>query len=404
MQSNFEKWQIFTKRLTSPQSWIDAGFYFVIAAALQRRVWLYGAGEEGSELFPNLYITYVGPPGLGKGIILGPVARILRHHKYEKGEKIRTNVGKELPPLFPVGADSITFEELLSAVASAIRCLPLPNGKIYSHSSYIFVLEELDSLFKRKTQDVVNFLKNAYDCKGYEYATKHQGKDFIRNLCVSFLAGTQPDFLFDARRSGLFGQGFASRTLFLFESAERFSSFHNTQLDSEQREAERDILLWIHKLAAIYGEVKYDQPTYNFLESWYRDILQVQKIKAPARMQEYYARKKVTMLKLAMAMHFAESLEMFIPCSTFVKAIEWLDRIEKNIERGIAMTGRNELHPFARRIHEFILSRKAASLKEITIAFAIDMNVEEIKQCLEALVLAGSVKETLEKGIKVYHA
>lgn len=404
MASNYEKWRTLTRRITSPDSWVDFGFFYLISACLQRRVWLYGEGDDGSELFPNMYVCFVGPPGLGKGLILGTVARLLKFHKYEKGSLIKTNTGTEQPPLFPLGADSVTFEELLSDVADSIRRIPRPATKDnYIHTSYAFVLEELDSLFKRKTLDVVNFLKNAYDCKSFDYRTKHQGKNLLRNLCVSFLAGTQPDFLFDARKTGIFGQGFASRTLFLFEDRERHSAFHITELSPEQKTCEKELLDWIKRLAGLYGEVTYDQETYSFLESWHRDILTPAKIKAPPRLAEYMARKKVTMLKLAMAIHFSESLSLKMTVAPFMQAIKILEAIEPNLEKGLGLTGRNELHGFTKRIHEFVLSRGVVPMKDIVLAFAIDMNVDEIKKTLEELQLTGAIKTRQEKGVMLYY-
>lgn len=401
---NYDRWRILTRKVTSPNSWVDFGFYYLISACLQRRVWFYGEGEDGSELYPNMFGCLVGPPGLGKGLILGIIARLLKYHKFDKGSLIKTNTGNEKPPLFAVGADSITFEELLADVADSIRRVPIPGDKIYVHTSYAFVLEELDSLFKRKTQDVINFLKNAYDCKAYDYKTKHQGKNLLRALCVSFIAGTQPDFLYDARKNGIFGQGFASRTLFLFEEQERFSAFHISEKDDEQKLCETQLLDYIKRLATIYGEIHYDQATYNFLEKWHLDCLVKDRRKAPPRLQEYYARKKVTMLKLAAAMHFADSLEMTIPCETFVKAIRWLDAIEPNLTKGLGLTGRNELHSYTKRIHEFILSRGSVTEKDIVIAFSVDMQVKEIKDCLEELLLTGAVKSHVkEKNQTTYY-
>jgi len=376
----------------------------MISAALQRRVFLYGKGEDGGELFPNMFVCFCGPPGLGKGLILGTVARLLRFHRFDKGVPIKTSAGIEKPYLFPIGADSITFEKLLDEVAAAIRRVPKPDGTIYVHCSYSFVLEELDSLFKRKTQDVINFLKNAYDCKPYEYHTRHEATVILRFLCVSLLAGTQPDFLFEARRTGIFGQGFASRTLFLFEDQKRFSAFHITALDPDQKESEAKLLLWLKHLATVYGEVTYDESTYNFLEAWERDCLTPQEIKAPPRLKEYYARKKVTMLKLATAMHFSESLEKTIPMATFMKAIKWLDAREDNLAKGLGMTGRNELHGYVRRIHEFILSRSPVPERDVIIAFSVDMNVKEIKEALSQLEETDVVKTRLEKGnTKLYY-
>src|SRR5574343_1887638 len=163
--TNYERWRILTSSLTSPESWIDFAFYFTISAALQRRVWFYGAGEDGSELFPNMYICLVGPPGLGKGIVLTPITRLLSALKYEKGTPIKTSAGYEKPLRFPVSPDGITFEELLEDIANNTRRLPKPDGSIYVHSSYAFILEELDSIYKKKTHDIAGFLKNAYDCK-----------------------------------------------------------------------------------------------------------------------------------------------------------------------------------------------------------------------------------------------
>src|SRR5574343_634447 len=230
--TNFERWRFFTKNLPSPDSWIDFGWYFLVSAALQRRVWYY---DDVMPLYPNQYVVFVGPPGIGKGNILGPLAQILKFWKYEKGQLIKTSTGQELPPLFPVGADSITFEQLLADVGDSARRVVKPDKSgVYMHCSYAFILEELASLFKHKTADVIKFLQNAYDSKDYEYKTKHQGKDILRNICFSFIAGTQVDFLKEASESRIFGQGFASRTLFLFENVERFPAFHIAEFDKEQ--------------------------------------------------------------------------------------------------------------------------------------------------------------------------
>lgn len=399
---NKERWDIITRRITSPQSWIDFGFYFLISAALQRRVFYYGAGEDGSELFVNQYYCFVGKPGLGKGLVTGLVANLLRHHRYEKGELIKTSSGTERPPMFPVGADSITFEELLADIADNVRRVPRPDRSIYVHASYAFILEELSSLFKKKTQDVVNFLISAYDGKPYDYKTKHQGKQLLRNLCMSFLAGTQPDFFMEARKSGIFGSGFASRTLFLFENKKRFSAFHVTQLDEEQQKCKAELLEYIKKLATLYGAIKYTEDTYNFLESWERDVLTIQENTCSARMAEYVARKKVMMLKLAAAMHFGESTAMEIPQETFMKAMKLLDSIEPQMELGLTSSGRNELHGYMKKILDFITFKETTAERDVILTFAADMNVMEIRQCLDTLEAMGQIKSRLEKTVKLY--
>lgn len=406
--TNFDRWQILMRNCTSPQLWIDFGFYYLIAAALQRRVW-FNANEpdkEQGELFLNPYYVFVGPPGMGKGAVTRPVAAMLRCHRYLKGVPIKTSIGTELPLLFPMGADSITFEQLLSAIAIAIRRVPLPKGS-YHHCSYAFVLEEMDSLFKTKTQDVAAFLKNAYDCVPYSYETKHQGVFHLRNTCLSFLAGTQPDFLYNARKSGLFGQGFASRALLLFENKRRFSRFHTTELEPDQLIAKAELNEWIVRLATAYGRITYSDSTREFLEHWETQVNDIDEQRCSPRMQEYFGRKKVSMLKLAGAMHFAESLEMTeqrtyeVPQIAFECSIEVLTALERSMEIGLGGVGRNPLHNYNLRILEFIRNQKQTVAEEVLILhFSADMEMKEVREALATLVTSGQILEQLKANNK----
>lgn len=397
---NFDKWRFYMQYVTSPDSWVNFGWYFLVGAALQRRVWMY---DEERPLYPNQYVCLVGPPGLGKGLVLGPVANFLKYHKYEKGQLIKTSIGQELPPLYPVGADSITFEQLLADVGDSSRRIPTPDNRVYMHCSYAFVLEELASLFKHKTADVIKFLQNAYDSKDYEYKTKHQGKDLLRNICFSFIAGTQTDFLKEASESRIFGQGFASRTLFLFESRERFSAFHISEFTDEQRKAKEELLKHIKQLSTLYGRVTYDKDTYKFLEEWYSEIFIPARDKAPHRLQDYYSRKKVIMLKLAMAIHFGEELTMNIPITTFHRAIAMLDAIEPQMSAGLALSGKNELHNSARNMLQFIRLRGRVLKRDILLEFGADLTVEQIETCLKELELGYNLRSKLEEGKMIYY-
>lgn len=401
--TNYEKWCCYTEKLTSPQSFLDFGYYFMISAALQRRVWYY----DSKPLFCNQYIVFVGPPGCGKGLVLGEVADFLRYHKYEKGESVRTNIGYEKPLLFPLGADSITFEELLADVARSIRRVPVlsPSGESlppYAHTSYAFCLEELSSLFKRKTEDVIKFLQNAYDCKNYDYKTKHQGKDLLRNLCVAFIAGTQVDFLKECRSSRLFGQGFASRALWLFESKERFTAFHISGLTQEQQQCRSELLEWLKRLATLYGPIDYEESTASFLEEWWHAESN-RLTKMPFHMQDYAGRKKVIMLKLAGAMHFSENLHSTVSTATMQRAIDTLAAIEPQMEAGLGLSGRNELHFFTRKLLSWIRTKGTVLFAEIVVEFGSSMSIQEIESAIRELELGYNLKTKLVNHQKAYY-
>lgn len=403
--TNKDRWDLMTKNCTSPQTWLDFGYYFLVTAALQRRVW-YNAPtpNESGALFPNMYICMIGRPGLGKGAVSRPVAEMLRAHKYEKGTPIKTSIGTELPLIFPMGADSVTFEQLISSICGSIRRIPLPQGGSYFHCSYAFVLEEMDSLFKTKTADVASFLKNLYDCTPYSYETRHQGVFHLRNPCLSLMAGLQPDFLYIARKNGLFGQGFASRALMLFESERRSSCFHSTELSPDQLIARSELNTWIKKLSVLYGRITYSQETYEFLEYWEKAINSVNERKAPPRMQEYFARKKVTMEKLAAGLHFGENTSLEIPLETFQKAISILDNIEEKMDIGLGGAGRNPVHNYTNKMLEYIKFKGGINEQAILIQFSSDMGIKEIRESLEMLEISGQIKKIMKGGKPFYAA
>lgn len=400
--TNYDKWLLLTKNLPSPTSFITFGFYQLISIALQRRVWFYDAGHM--PLYCNQYTVFVADPAIGKGIIIGLVKDLAKHHKYDKGHLIKTSIGMELPPMLPVGADYTTYEDLMRDIAKCYRTIRHPKMSIaYGHCSYAFILEELSSLFRRQADHIIKFLLNAYDCKDYDYSTKHQGEDLLRKLCLNFLAGTQLDFLKEAHKTGVFGQGFSSRTLFLFESQRRFEAFHISEaLNPEQERAKMDILAWLKILGNLVGEVTYSEETKEWLEDWYLNTHVPREYKASTKMKDFLGRKRVLLLKLAAAKHFAESTDMIIPLTTFQAALELINSIEPQLEAGLSLLGRNELHITALQIREFILTNKEISKTEIILKYGSELDIPQIEVCIKELEMGYGLRKTLKNGKEIF--
>src|SRR3974390_921687 len=154
--TNFEKWHSYMSGFVSPNNYIDFGFYYLISASLQRRVW---TGPDHARLYPNIYIVLVGEPGIGKGLVVKQVSDFLHHHKLpepslskkmesqaltqsdkdlmaevikqdyqrakdseasgEEGKKASEKTF-ERPLLFPVAADATTFEALAACLAKSL--------------------------------------------------------------------------------------------------------------------------------------------------------------------------------------------------------------------------------------------------------------------------------------------
>src|ERR1051326_3502523 len=331
---NLSLWKEFMKDISSPDSFIEFGFYYLILASLQRRVW---CGPKEFPIFPNDYIIFVGDSGVGKGLVVKHVANILKHHKLKRqnrepekedapapvtdedinliqsmqneAQEILNNTKSplqqksifEAPLLFPVAADAITYEQLVHRMSKSTRgitykvfdsTLQKDVQKIYTHCSMCFCLEEASSLFRKKSDDTVNFLLNAWDSGDYVYETKTQGIDRIKKCCLSLLAGTTPTFMKRVFNDELLAEGISSRTIFIYEYANRFNRLRLPEYSIDQLNGYKVILAHIKKLSELYGQVKFSKEADELMDKYlYEDI--TRRVNHNLKLLPYYAKKNM---------------------------------------------------------------------------------------------------------------
>lgn len=401
----------------SPQVYIDFGFYYLISATLQRKVWY---GPDHSPLYPNQYIVFVGEPGIGKGLVLKQVANILRHHKLKKRE--RTDVeginrevvemlaradlddaekdeqrgdNKKLdePLLIPVAADATTYEALVGAMCRALRRKDFPYFDeklqrnltgVYTHSSLAFCLEELSSLLRRHADDVVQFLHVGFDCGDYKKDTKTQGVDKIQRMCINLLAGTTPSFMQRTFSDGLLNEGMSSRSLFLFAPKNRSNTLNIPDLTPEQVQHRQDLIDHVEKVAHLYGRVTTTPEIEAFLQIWWNEQQQ-SKVNTNEKLKHYYARKQIHMRKLAMAIHFGKSLSMQLTMEDHVEAIAALASIEIVMHHALIHGVANPLYRLGNKMIDYIDELNGATAKELLVKFWDELPTSSLKQVNDLL-------------------
>jgi hypothetical protein len=417
--TNFDRWQLFMKDMCSPQSFVDFGFYYMISAALQRRVWL---GDEKDPIYPNMYIILVGEPGIGKGRVIKPVNSILKHHKLnptgvEEDKDSATvmvdvnamlgnamNKAIEQPLLIPVAPEATTYEALVNNMAKAVRRINYKwrnpatdreETKVYSHSSLCFCLEEMSSLFRKRTEDLVNFLLVTYDCGDYDYVTKHQGKDHVRKCCLNMLAGTTPSFLQATFDDKLLSEGFSSRSIFVYEYANRHNKWGLAEFTPEQIKAREEIIAHIKRLAGLYGQAKLSPEADEFGRAWWEEIHPTKRSNNNLKLAPYYARKKLHFMKLAMAIHFGESTDMVIGVESCKYALEVLDQAEKRMHFALSFGGKNHQSGVAKSIIKYLKAvgpNNPQSFSDLLIEFFDHATESELEEVIQFLSRTGQVE------------
>jgi len=438
--TNEEKWLSYTDGLPSPDNFIRWSWYYTIAASLQRRVWL---GPPHQPCYPNMYTILCGSPGVGKGLVLKEVSNILKHWTLDMSEGNRklaktpeqqaivdesvaentkhasntefqgnTKGPKDLikPLLIPVCADSITCEALIKAISEAYRYINYvdnagdkPKIQAYGHSSLCFVLPELSSLMKKNTQNTNNFLLSIYDCPiDHEYISITRGKDRIRRGCLNLIAGTTPSFMQSTFNEELIGEGFSSRTHYIYAQKNRKNAMWLPALTKEQEQHKKDILDHVKKLTTVYGPVKMSNETALWMQAWWDNYCKVEmpKNKHP-EMVPYDARMNIHVMKLAMALHFGEDAEADefgrplneIKIETFQRAIAIIAKERPNMHLALVLEGKSPESKASQKILE-MLQGKECSYVEIFIAcHKLGVNREQLEEALEFLKLCNMIDE-----------
>lgn len=445
--TNFEKWQHYTSGLSSPDSYIKWGYKYLVSAALQRRVWM---PPKHRPLFPNMYVVMVGRPGLGKGQVIKSVDDVLRYHKFdvappkvvggtpeemalaaqllEQDYKIAQgleegktkNITKDAPLLIPIAANAITFESLVEHMSQCMRrknvnellAKDLDIPPIYTHSSLCFCLEELGSLLRdnKNTKDIVRFLLECYDCNdSYEYSTKTRGKDRIKKVCLNLFGGTTPNHMAETFDDGLLNDGFASRTFFIYAEKNRKTVFFIPELTEEQKSYRQEIIAWVKHLTGLFGQVAIDDDTKKFLQNWLEkyESSPLNRASSSRKLEYYYARKQIHLMKLAMANHFGESLEMYIPKFRFEEAIEELHEEEKRMHLALQVETENPLAAATTKITNFMNQTGKHTKNELLAEFWGAVRESELEEILNYLQATGQCKvtqETVNERTEIFYA
>lgn len=444
MLTNRQKWDSLTNDLCSPQNYIDWGMRFIIAASLQRRVWY---GPEHLACFPNMYGIFFGPPGCGKSLVLDMVRDILRtplkkdmkltHTKHDNTEAekfviqkteeenqkaaesgmIKAKSGGNIdPPLFVYAPDAITYESLVETFGAALRRINYNKQKedgtfvlgVSSHCSTYFCLDELGSLFRKKSESVINLLLTMFGCpKSYEYKTKNAGEDRIVNGCLNFLAGTTQDFMEDISRDKLVGKGFTARCYFICANKKRKIIAQGTTLTPEQEQYKKDLIAHIKKLYPLYGRVQVSGETLEWINKKWNDFENNPKLRInqSTKLDEYYPRKIIHLYKVAMMEHFLESTDMLIPLERFQEAWLILDKEEITMHLALTVDSANPLSKICSKVHDYIVKYGEATLPDLLVEYWDNLpqgnkSMDEITSHLIALDKIRT--ETKETGEKVF--
>ena len=289
-----------------------------VAGAMERKVWLRSQGEN---IYPNVYVFLVGPPGTGKTRALMACWRLWN-----------TLEG------YHVAEISLTKAALIDRLAEATRTIY--TGGIEDYNSLLIAAPELGALLPSYDSDFMNTLTHLYD--GYLYTERRRSskQDFqpILNPNVNLVACTTPGFLTSAMPASAWNEGFLSRVCIAYSGEVEIKEFDLAEVNPHHGNARlRDALIHdLRKISERSGKIGWTERAIATAEDYNRrefDIVTDQGVAllpkpTHPRLMHYNTRRPVHFLKLCMICAIDRGTE-HIDLPDVLSAIDLMIEVEK---------------------------------------------------------------------------
>lgn len=390
--TNYELWRIYTSRLHSPKQFLDAAFYYMVGAAMERRVWL---GSGHASVFPNQYVLLCAKAGVGKGLATGAAKTILNAVKDPKYPD---------KPFLSTGPDSGSYEKLAHKLADNVRTTYQGSTYItpakeqpYAYSCIRMELDEFISFFHKEATNAVKFFCSMWTGTDYNRDTFSHGEKALANPLLSFIAGCTPDDVRTLRKYDVVGTGLDRRLIVVYAEKNEFEQFLIPEASKEAIEAAMLLAQHVKKLTEICGKVSFTPEAKALGQAYWIDKNKTN-VNHHSICESYNDNKQPQWQKYAIAMHFAEGepaekLVTPISAETLEAAIRQLHSYEMLRHFAYEQSAPNMISVAAGGMLNFVKKRGTVDQKEIIDRFFADWDMKQINEALEYLELSGRIKQ-----------
>ena len=362
----------------APESFIIYTGLFTLASALRRRVYIPRSYMGSYDIYPNLYILFVGPAG-------GP-----RKSTSANASEILKGI-----PGCTKGPELVTKEALLNKMVKEDR------------ENAVYVLApEFGEFIIKSGLSMYGFLTNVYDGKAdLGDVTLSRGTVFAEKPCLNLLGATTPEWVAENMPLSVIGGGFASRVIFIYEeTVRRRKLFYDDVPQEPLNELEDNLITDLAHIAVdVKGKFELDQDAKEWIENWYME--NAGKVTADQyKLVGYYNRKHVHILKMAMLFHISYSDELILTLSDVQKALEILEWTELKLPRTFDHIGKNKNTNTLYLIKAFVRERGKVTPLEIKRKFlhAFESG-DDMARNLATLTELNEIKIIRDEEDKIYY-
>lgn len=240
---------------------------------------------EDLPIYPNFYITLVGPPGIGKGVAIGC------------GRKILSSLGDTVHLASTVSSRKGLFREFENSQGDGKDARLV--GIAPELARFLFGTGNVNN--RGMSAEVIADLCDIYDGEDWTWTTEKDGTNTVRKPYFLLLGGTTAKWIRAVLPPAATGGGLLSRMNIVWEESEAqenpFPTFDSRKLARLVVEA--------HSIAGTAGEASLSPAAEQTYRGWYHE----QK-KDPEFRSEAHGRLGAHVLKVALVLALSEHLNL----------------------------------------------------------------------------------------------
>lgn len=375
-----------------PKKFLKWAGISVIAGALERKTWIL---YKGAQVYPNLFIMLVGPPGSGKSKSASEAVKYLSH------------------------VPNIHFTPNIMTQASLIKDLEDAGLKkefnfkntVYRMSAVYIHAGEATNTLGENYGSVIKILTDLYDCgyngwhrdRHWHKATKTSGDERIFNPCINMLACTTIEWLTDFIDIKDLRGGFSSRNIFVYEPS------YNTDLVTWQDDDDeinvgfnKNLGLDLQDINKLKGKFSVSAEVKEKAPLIEQNISKELDIDRGNKFNHFKVRKFWNILKISQVLSAAESSRMVIEWRHFNEAHQMLNEFMEDLPELFNNIGRNREAPVLAEMRKWIKDHDWFTQAQFMQEFQTEMRPKDIMDFWRNLVQMNMLVYKVENKLTKY--
>jgi hypothetical protein len=368
-----EHYMRYTQRTEPPELYHLWSGLTALSSALRRKCYCNWGALRGI-IYPNVFVSLVGPPGGRKGTAM----------------KIAKSFVQQLE--IPLGADSLgstqaLYKELMDSEDSYVD----PSGITKKHKSISVWAEEFQVFLSDRDQLLIPSLTDLFDCADtWKYKTLARKTEDISNCWITIIGAITPDMLQAKLTRDAVGGGLMSRIIFVVGCGPKQRKALQF-LTQEEEEINQKLENDLQEIANLSGQFTLSKEFLKAYVRWYERDYDESGVPSD-KFLGYNHRRPLHINKVCMLLSVSESNDLIITEEHFEKALAVMQLTEHSMPDAFYGLGLANTANVYAKILSFIEAREYFDWTELVRSFHLDVeNISQLRGYLEMAEQSGLI-------------